>query len=105
MLATYHRRTITKSHERFLLSETHNIYLSYKQHAIDTKTLPLPALFYENILKAQGYAMTYTGFLYHWYKLQRTRIPYTQDYYIMVDENTKAIRLPEIDIVEKDSDV
>src|SRR5687768_5451116 len=92
-------------HQKFLRSQTWKVYQEYKQHAVDSGTLPNPTAFYDDVFSYKGYIMTYTGFLYHWQKLQHTPIPGTLKenplYYIMIDTDTKAIRLPELDIVEK----
>ncbi len=102
-------RDDSHEHQRFLKSETWNVYQEYKTHAVDSGTLPNPTAFYDDVFSSKGYVMQYTGFLYHWQKLQRTPIPGTPKnnplYYVMIDPDTKAIRLPELDIIEKEDRV
>lgn len=97
----------TAAHERFLKSETYRIYQEYHTNAVDTNTIPNAKAFYQDVLAPKGYAMTYTGFLYHWHKLQRTHTHRSTrdrpEYYVEIDEATGAIKCPLLDIVEAEN--
>jgi hypothetical protein len=97
----------TTKHDRFRLSETYRIYLEYHQNALDTNTIPNASAFYNDVLVPKGYAMTYTGFLYHWHKLQRTHTHRSTrgkpEYYVEIDERTSAIKCPLLDVIEAEN--
>jgi hypothetical protein len=95
---------ISMARRRRLFIETtaYEIYSCYKQHAQKTKTLPNPHVFWEEILVPQlGYQMPWGSLQYHWQRLQIERCPDTNEPYIVIDTRTKAVRVPELDIVER----
>ena len=76
-------------------SATYEVYLTYKQHVMNTDTIPNPHSFWEKILKPKlGYQMGWGSFQYHIMQLQIRGL-------LTIDETTKAVSFPELDVVEK----
>ena len=63
---------------------------------------PNPHWFWESVLKPQlGYDMPWGSFQYHWQRLQIQRHPVTGLPYIMVDDKSHAVTLPDIAFLER----
>ena len=77
-------------------SATHEVYQCYKDYVIQNEEYPNPHAFWKHVLIPQlGYQMPWGSFQYHIMQLQIRRL-------VVVNEVTKAVRLPELDIVEKE---
>jgi hypothetical protein len=76
-------------------SATYEVYECYKTHVLETDTIPNPHAFWEKVLTKQlGYKMPWGSFQYHMMQLQIRKL-------IVIDDVTKAVSLPEIELIEK----
>jgi hypothetical protein len=95
-------------------SATHEVYEAYRSYVLQENSpekieerqgryfFPNPHAFWEKILVPQlGYDMPWGSFQYHWQRLQIKRNPVTGEPYIIVDEVTKAVTMPEMNLIQR----
>lgn len=95
-------------------SATHEVYQCYRDYVRQENDpdrvndregyyfFPNPHVFWEKILRPKlGYEMPWGSFQYHWQRLQIKRHPLTGEPYIVVDETTKAVTLPELNLIDR----
>lgn len=103
-VAFYWRYIVARPRIPFEESATFEIYEAYRAYVLETEPFefPNPHAFWEKVLKPQlGYEMPWGSFQYHWQRLQIKKHPQTGQPYVLVNDKTKAVNLPEFDLIGK----